>query len=133
MLKSFQLSLPLLHIMLIFDTESCTLALFGLFFHIFFIPFLSFYGTDMSKESSRQFPVPHNSLPGMFAPHSTARHSSLFWVSTHLLSCPLFVFWVNEQDGVSPARQDKLLLFCSSDKGWKTTAIHTHAHTHRYI
>lgn len=95
--------LSLLHIMLIFDTESHTWAFLELFF-IFSLFCSSFYRPDMSEKSSWQFPLPRESLPGMSALHSIARHTHFFicfLVSTLILSCPLFVFWVN-------GRQDRV-------------------------
>ncbi len=132
LLKSFQLSLSLLHIMLIFDTESHIWAFLGLFFIFSLFLFSLFIELTWAKRAldSSHCPASHCQARLLY----TALQDTLIFLGLYPHSfLPSICFlgeWAARQGLV--CGQDKLL-FCSPDKGWKTTLPHhsctqTHGH-----
>lgn len=135
LLKSFQPSLSLLHIMLIFDTESHIWAFLGLFFIFSLFLFSLFIELTRAKRALDSSHCPASHCQARLL--CTALQDTLIFLGLYPHSfLPSICFlgeWAARQGLV--CGQDKLL-FCSPDKGWKTTLPHhsctqTRTHLHR--
>lgn len=131
LLKSCQPSLSLFHIMLIFDTESHIWAFLGLFFIFslfFFSLFIELTSAKRALDSSH-CPASHCQARLL----CTALQDALIFLGLYPHSFLPSICFLGEcaaRQGLV-CSQDKLL-FCSPDKGWKTTLPHhSCAQTHR--